>query len=132
MDGAITLIRDCRWGITKLRRINTRIRSDSRLQLESHLPQKERMMLRRSPLVESYRAEITPPPPPDDALLQIDDLVSYMRFLLRHKYRILLSLLYAFVGGWIYFHNQPVVYRSKARDPRRGVMTPRCLIRIHR
>lgn len=71
-------------------------------------------MLRRSPLVETYRAEITPPPPPDDALLQIDDLVSYMRFLLRHKYRILLSLLYAFVGGWIYFHNQPVVYRSKA------------------
>ncbi|EMI19010.1 capsular exopolysaccharide family, partial [Rhodopirellula maiorica SM1] len=34
---------------------------------------------------------------------------------MRHKYRILLSLLYAFIGGWIYYQNQPVVYRSKAK-----------------
>ncbi|GAA5506797.1 hypothetical protein Rcae01_02250 [Novipirellula caenicola] len=72
-------------------------------------------MLRRSPLVETYKTELAPPPPPDDALLQIDDLVLYFRFVLRHKYRILLSLLYAFVGGWIYYQNHPVVYRSKAK-----------------
>ena len=46
--------------------------------------QKEHMMLRRSPLVERYKADVTSPPPLEDALLQIDDIVLYLRFILRH------------------------------------------------
>ncbi len=70
-------------------------------------------MLRRSPLVERYKTEITSPP--DDALLQIDDFMLYLRFAWRHKARILLAFFYAFAGGWIYYEKQPIAYGSKAK-----------------